>query len=34
METVTDYIWGDSQSLQMMIAVMELKDVYSLEEKL
>ena len=34
METVTDYIWGDSKSLQMMIAVMELKDVYSLEEKL
>ena len=34
METVTDYIWGDSKSLQMMIAAMELKDVYSLEEKL
>ena len=34
MEIVTDYIWGDSKSLQMMIAAMELKDVYSLEEKL
>ena len=33
-ETMTDFIWGDSKSLQMVIAAMKLKDVYSLEEKL
>ena len=31
-ETMTDFIWGDSKSLQMVIAAMKLKDVYSLEE--
>ena len=34
METVTDFIFGASKSLQMVTAAMELKDVYSLEEKL
>ena len=34
METVTDFIFGVPESQQMMIAVMKLKDVYSLEEKL
>ena len=34
-ETVSDFIfWGAPKSLQMVIAAMELKDVYSLEEKL
>ena len=33
-ETVTDFIFGVPESQQMMIAVMKLKDVYSLEEKL
>ena len=36
METVTDFFWGGGapQSLQVVIAAMKLKDVYSLEEKL
>ena len=34
METVTDFFWGAPKSLQMVIAAMKLKDVYSLEEKL
>ena len=35
METVADFIFGGLQkSLQMMIAAMKLKDVYSLEGKL
>ena len=34
-ETVSDFIfWGAPKSLQIMIAAMKLKDVYSLEEKL
>ena len=33
-ETVTDFILGASKSLQMVTAVMKLKDAYSLEEKL
>ena len=33
METVTLF-WGASESLQMGIAAMKLKDAYSLEEKL
>ena len=33
-ETVTDFIWGAPKSLQMVTAVMKLKDAYSLEEKL
>ena len=33
-ETVADFIFLGSQSLQMLIAAMELKDAYSLEEKL
>ena len=33
-ETVTDFILGDSKSVQMVIAAMKLKDAYSLEEKL
>ena len=33
-ETVADFIFGGSKSLQMVTAVMKLKDVYSLEEKL
>ena len=33
-ETVSDFIWGAPKSLQMLIAVMKLKDTYSLEEKL
>ena len=33
-ETVTDFIFGASKSLQMMTAVMKLKDTCSLEEKL
>ena len=34
METVSDFILGALQSLQMMIAAMKLKDAYSLERKL
>ena len=34
METVTDFIFGAPKSLQMVTAVMKLKDAYSLEEKL
>ena len=34
METVTDFILGAPKSLQMVTAAMELKDAYSLEEKL
>ena len=34
-ETVSDFIfWGAPKSLQMVTAAMELKDTYSLEEKL
>ena len=33
-ETVSDFMFGDPKSLQMVIAVMKLKDAYSLEEKL
>ena len=33
-ETVADFIFWASKSLQMVIAAMELKDTYSLEEKL
>ena len=33
-ETVSDFIFGVSKSLQMVIAAMKLKDAYSLEEKL
>ena len=32
-ETVTDFFGGAPKSLQMVIAAMKLKDVYSLEEK-
>ena len=28
-ETMTDFIWGDSKSLQMVIAAMKLKGTYS-----
>ena len=34
METVRDFIFLGSKSLQMVIAIMELKDTCSLEEKL
>ena len=34
METVRDFIFLGSKSLQMVIAAMKLKDAYSLEEKL
>ena len=34
METVTDLFWGAPKSLQMVSAVMKLKDACSLEEKL
>ena len=34
METVTDFIFFGSESLQMVIAAMKLKDTYFLEEKL
>ena len=34
METVTDFIFFGSKSLQMVIAAMKLKDTYFLEEKL
>ena len=33
-ETVSDFIFGGSKSLQMVVAAMKLKDAYSLEEKL
>jgi len=33
-ETVADLFWGAPKSLQMVIAVMKLKDAYSVEEKL
>ena len=33
-KTVSDFILGAPQSLQMVIAAMKLKDAYSLEEKL
>ena len=33
METVADFIWGASKSLQMVTAAMKLKDACSLEEK-
>ena len=33
-ETVTDFIFWDPKSLQMVTAAMKLKDAYSLEEKL
>ena len=33
-ETVADFIFGGSTSLQMVIAAMKLKDAYSLEGKL
>ena len=33
METVTDFIFLDSKSLQMVTAAMKLKDACSLEEK-
>ena len=33
-ETVSDFIFGGSKSLQMVTAVMKLKDAYSLEGKL
>ena len=32
-ETVSDFILGGPNSLQMVIAAMKLKDAYSLEEK-
>ena len=34
LETVTNFIFGAPKSLQMMTAVMKLKDAYSLEGKL
>ena len=34
METVTDFIFGAPKSLQMVTAIMKLKDTYSLERKL
>ena len=33
-ETVADFIFGGSKSLQMVIAAMKLKDTYSWERKL
>ena len=33
-ETVSDFIFWGSKSLQMVIEAMKLKDTYSLEEKL
>ena len=33
-ETVSDFIFGATKSLQMVIAAMKLKDAYSLEGKL
>ena len=34
METVRDFFWGGTKSLQMVTAAMKLKDAYSLEGKL
>ena len=34
METVRDFFWGGTKSLQMVTAAMKLKDAYSLERKL
>ena len=34
METVTDFIFLDSKSLQMVTIAKKLKDAYSLKEKL
>ena len=34
METVTDFIFGAPESLQMLTAAMKIKDACSLEEKL
>ena len=34
METVTDFIFLDSKSLQMVTAAMKLKNICSMEEKL
>ena len=34
LKTVADFIFGAPKSLQMVTAVMKLKDAYSLEEKL
>ena len=34
METVTDFIFGATKSLQMVTAAMKLKDAGSLEQKL
>ena len=34
METVTDFILGAPKSLQMVTAVIKLKDAYSFKEKL
>ena len=34
METVTDFILGDSKAVQMVTVAMKLKDTCSLEEKL
>ena len=34
METVRDFIFGDSKSLQTVTGAMKLKDTYSLEGKL
>ena len=33
-ETVSDFIFGDLKSLQMVTAAMKLKDTFSMEEKL
>ena len=33
-ETVSDFILGAPESMQMVTAAMKLKDAYSLEEKL
>ena len=33
-ETMSDFIFGAPESLQMVIAAMKVKDAYSLEEKL
>ena len=33
-ETVSDFIFGGSKIMQMVIAAMKLKDAFSLEEKL
>ena len=34
METLTDFIFGNSKTLKMVTAAMKLKDACSLEEKL